>query len=125
MKQVELAALEALAAALARKARRHIGAGNSAPLLTIAPPPQHPHNKLDAITRNCAIRRIRLLERSYTLSWLVEQETFGLKGLDALDDDGIAALLKDMEAARICAADGESFEDAGLVRDTSLHLKNY
>lgn len=76
----------------------------------------------DSITRECCLRRVRLLAKAYGLHWLVEQSVFAKPGLDNLPDEELAALLKQMEHARECIAEGVTFEDAGLVRNTARHL---
>lgn len=112
----ESQALDALAQALAAKVRRA-----DAPRPTLRSVPSAPR-LYDDITRVCCLKRIRFLARSYRLDWLVEQATFNEAGLESLPDSGLSHLLADMERARECLADGVSFEDAGLVRDTSLKL---
>jgi len=69
------------------------------------------------------LKRIRLLASSYQLQWLVDQETFASVGPEAIDDARLTQLLQDMEAARQCIAEGESFDDLGLVRDTSRQFR--
>lgn len=79
----------------------------------------------DSITRDSCLRRIRFLVRSYQLHWLLEQETFDTPGLDCLSDERLAATLRKMETARECIRDHVSFEDAGLITDTSLQLAQF
>lgn len=73
----------------------------------------------DAVTRDCRLKRIRWLAKAYGLRWLVDQHCFGRSGPDCLDCDELVALHNDMERARECAADGISFEDAGLIRSAN------
>lgn len=76
----------------------------------------------DSITRDSCLRRIRFLVRSYQLHWLLEQETFDTPGLDCLSDERLADTLRKMETARECIRDHVSFDDAGLITDTSQKL---
>ena len=78
----------------------------------------------DSITRDSCLRRIRFLARTYSLQWLLEQETFDTPGLDSLSDERLAATLRKMETARECIRDHIPFEDADLVSDTSLKLSD-
>lgn len=122
---MERTALEALAEALARKAARHFS--GRPPQLTAlpcsAPPSSSTDTSLDHATRRSILKRIRLLASSYQLQWLVDQETFASVGPEAIDDARLTQLLQDMEAARQCIAEGESFDDLGLVRDTSRQFR--
>lgn len=70
----------------------------------------------DAVTRECRLKRIRWLAKAYGLRWLVDQHCFGRSGPDALGKSELCALHADMERARTCAAEGISFEDAGLIQ---------
>jgi len=78
----------------------------------------------DSITRESCLRRIRFLARTYGLHWLLEQETFDTPGIDCLTDERLASTLRKMETARQCVYDQVSFDDAGLVSDTSLQLSH-
>ena len=122
---MERAALEALAEALARKAARHVS--GRAPSLAVlhhsGPASSARVTTLDHITRRSILKRIRLLASSYQLQWLVDQETFATMGPEAIDDARLTQLLQDMEAARQCVVEGDSFDDIGLVRDTSQHFR--
>lgn len=109
--------LERLASALARKVRRH---SSQKPRLQVVQ--EAAAGRYDAITRQSVLARIRFLSRAYRLRWLVEQETFNQPSLENLTDDALAALLRDMERARECIAEGITFEDAGLVRSTAAAL---
>ena len=122
---MERAALEALAEALARKAARHVS-GRPPPLAVLqhlGPASSANATSLDHITRRSILKRIRLLASSYQLQWLVDQETFATAGPEAVDDARLTQLLQDMEAARQCIVDGGSFDDIGLVRDTSRQFR--
>lgn len=107
----EAQALEALAKALADKVRSEKPARPKLRLVVTAKP-----TKFDAITRDCIMRRVRYLTKAYQLQWLVDQETFDTPGVDALEDGDLADLLRTLERARDCIAEGVGFEDAGLVR---------
>lgn len=48
---------------------------------------------------------------------LIDQATFGLAGIEELDDDALVQLHRDLERARECIQEGISFEDAGLIRN--------
>lgn len=69
-----------------------------------------------AVTRRYLLRRIRWLAEAYGLGWQIDQATVG-HPLDSLDDDGLRALLSDMEHGRRCCVEGVGFDDAGLVRE--------
>lgn len=96
--------LEGLGEAPARPRLRLVGA--------IVTPPEHE----DAVTRDCRLKRIRWLAKAYGLRWLVDQHCFGRSGPDELGASELVALHSDMERARECAAEGISYEDAGLIR---------
>lgn len=74
-------------------------------------------------TRHACLRRIRFLAQSFDLQWLVEQATFNRTGIEALEDCELASLLIELERARECARDGIALDDAGFVRDMSVHLR--
>ena len=111
--------LEKLAEALAAKVSRSTEP-NSRPRLRLIEAAKP--TIFDSITRDCILKRVRFLRRSYRLDWLVEQASFNHASLDCLPDEQLSSLLKDMEAARECIAEGIPFEDADLVRSTALHL---
>lgn len=79
----------------------------------------------DSITRQCCIKRIRLLGRAYQLTWLVDQATFDIPNIDCLSDEGLAALMTQLETARECIAEGVPFEDAGLITNISRRLPEF
>ncbi|KRA74242.1 hypothetical protein ASD78_12165 [Lysobacter sp. Root667] len=56
------------------------------------------------------------LSRRYGLRVLVDQATFGLAGVEQLDDEGLVSLHRSLDHARECLADGISLEEAGLLR---------
>ena len=74
----------------------------------------------DEITRASRISRIRWLAKSYKLDWLVEQHCFTVPGVESLNPESLRSLHKDMERARECIAEGISFDEVGLVRNTSF-----
>jgi hypothetical protein len=116
----EAQALEALAQALARKVK---GEGPKKPKLRLIQPT--PKAIYDSITRACILDRIRTVRRMWHLGWLVDQATFNQPNLDALSDEALAALLRDLERARECIAEGIPFEDAGLVRNLAEQLPDH
>lgn len=101
--------LEGLGEAPARPRLKLVGA-------VVQPPEEHE----DAVTRDCRLKRIRWLAKAYGLRWLVDQHCFGRSGPDELEAAELAALHADMERARECAAEGISFEDAGLIRSQAI-----
>jgi hypothetical protein len=120
MAHQEAQALEALAQALARKVK---GEAPRKPKLRLVQQPAP--SIFDSVTRACILDRIRTLRRMWALGWIVDQATFNQPNLDALADEALSALLKDMERARECIAEGISFEDAGLVRNLAEQLPDY
>lgn len=120
MKSREQDTLEKLAQELAARVRE-AGGARLKPVLSEQSQQSQPR-LFDDVTRDSCLRRILFLRRAYRLHWLVDQETFDQPGLGSLEDAQIAALLKAMERARECIADGVAFEDAGLLRDTSLQV---
>ncbi|KAB7769434.1 hypothetical protein CKY51_07005 [Xanthomonas maliensis] len=60
--------------------------------------------------------------RHYRRRWgmamqeIIDQACFGYTGIEALPDETLVQLHKDMERAQECMRDGVSFEDAGLLR---------
>ncbi|KAA2285482.1 hypothetical protein F0415_05925 [Arenimonas fontis] len=79
----------------------------------------------DSITRESVIRRVRFLRNAYRLDWLVEQACFNQPALDCLPDEQLGALLRDLETARECIAEGIPFEDADLIRSTADQLPDF
>lgn len=76
----------------------------------------------DSITRESVLRRIRFLRKAYCLQWLVDQACFDQPSVECLADEQLAQLLRDLETARECIAEGVPFEDADLVRSTASQL---
>lgn len=74
----------------------------------------------DSITREGILRRIRWLQRTYGLQFMIDHATFNMPNLDCLEDADLSDLLRDMERARECYADGVSLEDAGLIKPLPL-----
>lgn len=74
--------------------------------------------QLDDLTRESHCRMIRHLRRrwGYSMQMIIDQATFGLAGIEQLDDEALVQLHKDLERAQDCVRDGISFEDAGLLR---------
>ena len=118
--------LDRLADALARRARKKLGAkaglrvvglGNLHSEIPSAPP-----LGMDAITRDGHYARIRDLARMYWLKWLVRQETEHVAGsLEMLSDDELIALREKMEKARECRVEGIGFDEVpGLVREGTI-----
>jgi len=70
----------------------------------------------DPVSRTCRLDRIRWLQRTYKLHFLVRQHTFGLPGAEHLGDEALIDLHRDMERARDCIAEGIPLEDAGLIK---------
>ena len=81
-----------------------------------------PKQLFDSITRDACLKRIRFLRKAYSLAWLVDQHTFDAPALESLTDESLSDLLRAMERARECIADGVSFEDAGLVESVAPRL---
>ncbi len=111
---------EALAQALAEKAKGSTRLGSQR--LRLAAVDAAPDRLFDSITRDSILKRVRFLARTYRLQWQVDQATFDLPGVDTLEDAALSSLLSDMEKARECLAEGVSFEEAGLVRNTADHF---
>lgn len=74
--------------------------------------------QLDDLTRESHCRMIRHLRRrwGYSMQQIIDQATFGLAGIEQLDDEQLIQLHKDLERAQDCMRDGITFEDAGLLR---------
>lgn len=73
---------------------------------------------MDDITRESHCRMIRHLRRrwGFSMQLLIDQECFGLAGIEQLDDDGLERLHRTLERAQDCIRDGISFDDAGLIQ---------
>lgn len=109
--------LEALAQVIADRVN---GAKPVRPALRLVQPPRP--TLFDSITKECMIRRVRWLTRTYNLAFIQDQATFNQVGLEALADESLAALLQDLERARECIEEGIPLEDAGFVIDPSRAL---
>lgn len=74
--------------------------------------------RLCELQRESHRRMIRHIRRRWgsAMQQLIDQATFGLAGLEQLDDEALTQLHKDLERAQDCMRDGVSFEDAGLLR---------
>lgn len=74
--------------------------------------------RLCELERESHRRMIRHIRRrwGFAMQQLIDQATFGLPGLEQLDDEALVQLHKDLERAQDCMRDGVSFEDAGLLR---------
>lgn len=77
-----------------------------------------PARQLDDLTRESHCRMIRHLRRrwGYSMQLIIDQATFGLAGIEQLDDEQLIQLHRDLERAQDCLHDGVTFEDAGLLR---------
>lgn len=120
MQITERQEIERLAASLADTMK---GVRPARVRLRVLEPP--PRTLFDSITRNACIARIRFLSRRYQLGWLIDQEMFDTPGVECAPDERVAAVLKTLENARECLAQGISLEDAGIIRDTSPHLEKF
>lgn len=120
MQTTERQEIERLAASLADTVK---GVRPARVRLRMLEPP--PRTLFDSITRNACLSRIRFLSRRYQMSWLIDQEMFDTTGIESAPDERVAALLKTLENARECLSQGISLEDAGIIRDTSLHLEKF
>lgn len=74
--------------------------------------------RMDDLARESHCRMIRHFRRrwGYSMQIIIDQATFGLAGIEQLEDDALIQLHKDLERAQDCINDGVSFEDAGLLR---------
>ena len=81
------------------------------------------HGADDGPSRRACIARIRFLEQSFGLGWMIDQCTFNRTSLHALDDSEMVALLLEMERARHTAPDGIPLEDGDFVRDLEPQLR--
>jgi hypothetical protein len=73
---------------------------------------------MDFILRESHCRMIRHFRRRWgaSMQLLIDQACFGYTGIEALPDDDLIQLHRDLERAQDCMRDGVSFEDAGLLR---------
>ncbi|SOO08786.1 conserved hypothetical protein [Xanthomonas citri pv. fuscans] len=76
------------------------------------------HASMDAVTRRSHYKLIRHFRRrwGFPMQIIIDQATFGLNGIEQLDDDALTCLHRDLERAENCMQEGISFEDAGLIR---------
>lgn len=85
-----------------------------------APKPEpRPARLMDDITRESRLRLIRELARVYRdcgFNVIIKQATIGKSGLDALSDEEVIQLHRDLDRARECIRDGIDFEEAGLIK---------
>lgn len=77
-----------------------------------------PARQLDDLTRESHCRMIRHLRRrwGYSMQLIIDQATFGLAGIEQLEDQQLVQLHRDLERAQDCMREGISFEDAGLLQ---------
>lgn len=73
---------------------------------------------MDVIVRESHCKMIRHYRRRWGMPMqeIIDQACFGHTSIEALPDDELLQLHKDMERAQDCMRDGVSFEDAGLLR---------
>ncbi|WP_230430181.1 hypothetical protein [Xanthomonas melonis] len=73
---------------------------------------------MDAIVRESHCRMIRHYRRrcGWQVQEIIDQACFGYTGIEAMPDDCLVQLHKDLERAQECIRDDVSFEDAGLLR---------
>ncbi len=73
---------------------------------------------MDAVLRESHCRMIRHYRRRWgqAMQLLIDQACFGYTGIEALPDDDLIQLHRDLERAQECMRDGVTFEDAGLIR---------
>lgn len=86
---------------------------------TVAVLASSPPRRMDAITRESYVRMIVSLRRFYLpygMDVLVNQALLGKSSVEDLEDEELVALLRTMDRARDCIAEGISFEEAGLLR---------
>lgn len=74
----------------------------------------------DTVTRECRLRRIRWIARTYRLNWLVDQHVFGLASADCLEDADLLELHREIEKGAECCREGIPLEDVGLIRTQKL-----
>lgn len=93
--------------------------GRSRPALRLVHPSPVVDTGMDPVTRESHLRMIRQLRRAYRqfgFDLLVAQATMGKTGVEALNDDELVGLHRDLDRARECLNDGVTFEEAGLLR---------
>ncbi len=82
--------------------------------------PEPVSTRRDLVSRACRLERIRWLQRTYQLQFLVNQAAFGRDGLECLSDDELVELHRKLERARECVVEGISLEDADLIENMAL-----
>lgn len=77
-----------------------------------------PEPFMDAVLRESHCRMIRHYRRHWgqAMQFLIDQACFGYTGVEALPDEALIELHRDLERAQECMRDGVTFEDAGLLR---------
>lgn len=78
---------------------------------------------MDAVTRESHVRMITSLRRFYRpygMDLIVNQALIGKGSVDDLDDDDLVALLRSIDRARECIADGIGFDEAGLLHSAAV-----
>lgn len=101
---------------LAERLSRAMDGGVSRRMAAAPLPARPPDSESDRVSRSCRIERIRWLQRTYRLQFLVRQHTLGLSGPEHLGDEELIGLHRDMERARDCITEGIPLEDAGLIK---------
>ena len=86
------------------------------PALRLVPKQREP--AMDVVLRESHCRMIRHHRRNWgqAMQLLIDQACFGYTGIEALPDDDLIQLHRDLERAQECIRDGVTFEDAGLLR---------
>lgn len=88
------------------------------PSLYVVPGGVPPDPGMHELERESHSRMIRHFRRrlGYAGQLLMDQATFGVSGIECLDDASLVQLHRDMERAMECVQEGISFEDAGLIK---------
>jgi hypothetical protein len=71
--------------------------------------------RMDAITRDAYLRRIRFLRDRHNLRWLVDEASGYVTALECLEDHELVRVQAALERARECIAEDIPMEDADLV----------
>ena len=71
--------------------------------------------RMDAITRDAYLRRVRFLRDRCGLRWLVDEASGYVTALECLEDHELVRVHAALERARECVADDVPFEDVDLV----------